>query len=60
MKTQFDSEMPLVVQARMVAYALLGTQKAIEQAGNLQQAQVHKFFQLDYQKLLESFSESDD
>jgi len=56
----FDEEMPLVVTGRFVAYALLGTQKAIQEAGTREQAQVHRFFQLDYQKLLEGFGDSDE
>lgn len=50
----------LVVEARMVAYALLGTQKAIENASTTGVANAHRERQRDYQQLLQTFESEDE
>ena len=59
-KTDMNFTEPLVVEARMVVYALLGTHRAIENAGTESEARGHKLRQREYQELLQRFREHDD
>lgn len=49
----------LVVEARLVAYALLGTARAIDNASSTGEANAHRSRQRDYQKLLQTFENED-
>lgn len=55
MKTKMNSKEFLVVEARLVAYAILGTVKAIENASTTGEANAHRTRQRDYQSLLQTF-----
>lgn len=59
MKKKMGSKEFLVVEARLVAYALLGTQKAIESASTMGVANAHRERQRDYQRLLQTFEDED-
>ena len=59
MKTKMGSKDFLVVEARLVAYALLGTRKAIENASTTSEANGHRLRQREYQELLQRFEVED-
>ena len=55
MTTNFNATQPLVVNARLVAYALLGAVKALESTHNPGAKRAHKQSLSDYQALLQTF-----
>ena len=59
-KTKMGSTEPLIVEARLVAYALLGTRKALENASTTSEANGHRLRQREYQELLQRFETEDE
>ena len=55
MTTNVNATQPLVVDARLVAYALLGAVKALESTKNSGAKRAHKQSLSDYQALLQTF-----
>ena len=60
MKTKMGSTEPLIVEARLVAYALLGVQRALENASTTSEANGHRHRQREYQALLQRFEVEDE
>ena len=55
----FNNEQPLVVEARTIAYALLGAQEAYKKAGSQGQRRAHQKSMQEFQALLQTFEDSD-
>ena len=55
MTTNFNATQPLVVDARLVAYALLGAVKALENTNSPGAKRAHQQSLKDYQALLQTF-----